>query len=273
MWKIIKEDEKSHQVHAIRIDKIKCGTGFQPRFEIRDEDIESLAESIKEVGVLQPVLVRPKGGYYELIAGERRLRASIKAGLSEIPAVVKEMSDIEAAEIALIENLQRRNLHFFEEANGFARLIAEFNLTQNDVAKRMGISQSAVANKLRLLRLPPDIREEIYRLKLSERHARALLELPDREKQLRLLKLAEEKEPTVSEWEKMIKREKDQNISREIKLSRKKNIKPLIKDLRLFLNSLERGVETLRAAGLDVELHHQRHGSSLKIIIEVVENV
>ncbi len=272
MWKIIKDNVKNQQVNTIRIDKIKYGTGFQPRFEIREEDIESLVESIKEVGVLQPVLVRPRGGYYELIAGERRLRASIKAGLSEIPAVVREMSDVEAAEIALIENLQRRNLHFFEEADGYARLIAEFNLTQNEVARRMGISQSAVANKLRLLRLPPDIRDEIYRLKLSERHARALLELPDKEKQLRLLKLAEEKEPTVSEWEKMIKREKDQNISREIKSSRKKNIKPLIKDLRLFLNSLERGVETLRAAGLDVEMYHQRQGDSIKIIIEVVGN-
>jgi len=272
VWRIIKDDAKSQQVNAIAIDKIKYGTGFQPRFEIAEEDLESLVESIKEVGVLQPVLVRPRDGCYELIAGERRLRASIKAGLTEIPAVVREMSDAEAAEIALIENLQRRNLHFFEEAEGYARLIAEFHLTQTDVAQRMGLSQSAVANKLRLLRLTPDIREKIYRLKLSERHARALLELPDKEKQLRMLKLAEEKEPTVKEWEKLIKHENDQNISREIKLRRKQNIKPLVKDLRLFLNSLERGVETLRAAGLDVELHHQRQGGSLKIIIEVAGN-
>jgi len=175
-------------------------------------------------------------------------------------------------EVALIENIQRRSLHFFEEAEGYARLIKEFRLTQTEVARRMGLSQGAVANKLRLLRLDPEIRLQVYKLKLTERHARALLDLPDKDLQKKVLNLAATREFSVSEWEKAIEVEKDQFISREIKKGRKKKMKPLIKDLRLFINSLERGVETLRAAGLEVSLHHQKEGNVLRIMIEVMSS-
>lgn len=273
MWRIIRgEGIKKGDITAIEIEKISCDGRFQPRFEIDEASLGELIGSIKDVGVIQPILVRPHGEGYELIAGERRLRASVKAGLKEIPAVVRELSDAEAVEVALVENMQRRNLHYFEEAEGFARLIAEFHLTQTDVARKMGLSQSAVANKLRLLRLHSDVRAKIIKQKLSERHARALLELPERESQLRLLDLALQKEINVIEWERMIKREKTHYISREIIKGRKQRLKPIVKDMKIFINSLEKGVETLRAAGLDVQLQHQKIGDSLRIVIEIGES-
>lgn len=268
-----KEDERdsdqiNNSVMYIPIEKIKTGN-FQPRFMIDQDELKELMASIKEVGVLQPVLVRPKDDYYELIAGERRLRASVMAGLNQIPVVIRDLSDNEAAEIALIENLQRKSLHFFEEAEGYARLIKEFNMTQVEVAKRMGISQSAVANKLRLLKLDPTVRDRIYKLKLSERHARALLDVTNVDMQLKLLECAAIRDYSVAEWEDLIKHEKSKNISQEINKSKKMKVKPLVRDLRLFINSLEKGVETLRAAGLDVYLHHERDGNILRVVIEV----
>ncbi|MDH7577670.1 MAG: ParB/RepB/Spo0J family partition protein [Bacillota bacterium] len=271
MWKIARGNGRRGEVQHVAVNKIKVGH-FQPRFQIDEANLTDLVASIREVGVLQPVLVRPCGGGYELIAGERRLRASILAGLKQIPVVVKELNDAQAMEVALIENIQRRSLHFFEEAEGYARLIKEFRLTQTEVARRMGLSQGAVANKLRLLRLDPEIRLQVYKLKLTERHARALLDLPDKDLQKKVLNLAATREFSVSEWEKAIEVEKDQFISREIKKGRKKKMKPLIKDLRLFINSLERGVETLRAAGLEVSLHHQKEGNVLRIMIEVMSS-
>lgn len=256
------------EVVKIPLHSIRCGR-FQPRFNIDEESLKELAESIKSVGVLQPVVVRPCEGGYELIAGERRMRASMMAGLQEIPAVVKEVSDAEAAEMALVENVQRRNLHFFEEAEGFRRLIEQFDLTQVEVAEKMGLSQSAVANKLRLLRLPPEVREQVFRLGLSERHARALLELEDKRAQLKVLELAATRDYRVGEWEELIKREKNKNISREIKKGRKQKLMPKIRDLRIFMNSLERGVKLMRNAGLDVRLSHEEENGLLRIVIEV----
>jgi ParB family chromosome partitioning protein len=182
---------------------------------------------------------------------------------------VRELSDNEATEAALIENLQRKNLHFFEEAEGYSKLVSEYQLTQQQVAQKMGLSQSTIANKLRLLNLDPGIRRRIYILKLGERHARALLELENKDDQDKLLKIAEKKEFSVIEWEMLIKREKERNISREINTSRKRRIKPLVKDLRLFINSLERAARTMRDSGMDVKIDQVRDGNKLKIVIEV----
>ena len=181
-------------------------------------------------------------------------------------------SDQEAAEVALIENIQRSNLHFLEEAEGFQNLIEHFHLTQTEVAKRMGLSQSAVANKLRLLKLDKRVRDKLYQLKLSERHARALLELESTDDQLQLLEKAEKEDIKVREWEEIIREKKD-NISREIKKSKKQKqkIKPMIKDLRLFINSLEKGIKVLQEAGFDVHLYHRQNEEGIRIIIEVLE--
>lgn len=270
MWKHGKESDDTQQIIEIPVSSIRPGR-FQPRFAIKDEDLDELVASIQQVGLLQPVLVRPQGLIYELIAGERRLRACARAGIEQIPAVVRKLSDAEAAEAALIENLQRRSLHFFEEAEAYAKLIRDYDLTQNQVAQRVGLGQSTIANKLRLLGLEEDVRKRIYENGMTERHARALLDVKEHQLRLEALDEASGQEMSVKEWERFLRREKARIISREINMSRKR-MKPLIKDLRLFLNSLERGVETLRAAGMEVQFQQQRDGNRLRVEIEVDAN-
>jgi len=154
---------------------------FQPRAEFDEETLASLADSVRELGVLQPILVRPTDGdRYELIAGERRWRAARQAGLGVIPAIVRRLEDDTSLEQALVENIHREDLSVLEEAAAYQQLIEEFGLTQDEVAKRVGRSRSAVANTVRLLQLPPRIQRLVRERKLSAGHARALLGTPDR---------------------------------------------------------------------------------------------
>jgi ParB family chromosome partitioning protein len=153
---------------------------YQPRSRFDEEELSALAESIREVGVLQPVLVRPIGDEYELVAGERRWRAARRVGLQTIPAVVRETDDTAALEHALIENLQRSDLNPIEEAAAYQQLIEEFQLTHEQVAGRVGQSRASVSNKLRLLQLPPAVQRLVQERQLDMGHARALLGTPDR---------------------------------------------------------------------------------------------
>lgn len=172
------EDGGSDRLTVVAVDDIKPGR-YQPRLQIDDEALLELAESIKAQGVIQPVIVREHGlSQYELIAGERRWRASRLAGLSEIPAVVKSISDEAALAMGLIENLQRENLNPIEEAQGLKRLADEFHLTHDTIAKAVGKSRSAISNSLRLLSLPEPIQDLLYQRRLEMGHARALLTLP-----------------------------------------------------------------------------------------------
>ncbi len=169
------------ETRYLKIEEIRLNP-YQPR-ENPQEDISELIASIKARGVLQPILVRKTSSGYELVAGERRLRAAREAGLSTIPAVVKELSEPEVLELALIENLQRKDLNPLEEAIGYKRLIEEFGVTQEEIAERVGKSRSTVANALRLLTLPPKVREYLKEEKISAGHARALLSLTNRKEQ------------------------------------------------------------------------------------------
>jgi len=171
------ENEKNkEQITEIKVEKIKTNP-FQPRQEFKQKEIEELAQSIDNFGLIQAIIVRKIEGGYELIAGERRLRAAKFLGKEVIPAVIKDFNDQEMAEIALIENLQRKDLNFLEEAQAYQRLLDEFDLTQNELAARVSKSQSTIANKLRLLKLSINVRKEILAADLSERHGRALLKL------------------------------------------------------------------------------------------------
>jgi ParB family chromosome partitioning protein len=163
-------------VQSIPVEAIRASP-YQPRGPLAAESIEELAASIREHGVLQPIVVRPVEDGFEVVAGERRWRAARAAGLDAVPAVVRELSDREAAVLALVENLQREDLPFFEEAEGYRRLLEEFRLSQEDLARELGRSQPAIANKLRLLKLEPEVRRRVCEAGLSERHARALLRL------------------------------------------------------------------------------------------------
>ena len=169
---------KGDGVCEIRLDNMSPYT-FQPRMVFDEEGLKSLSDSIREKGVLQPLLVRKKGERYEIIAGERRWRAARMAGLEKVPAIVKELSDQETLEIALIENLQRENLSAIEEAEGLNRLMQDYDYTQDTLGKVIGKSRSYVANSLRLLSLPEEVRLMICDNKLSAGHARALVGLPN----------------------------------------------------------------------------------------------
>jgi ParB family chromosome partitioning protein len=171
----------------IPIDEI-APNPYQPRKDFSGSSLEELATSIKEYGVLQPVNVRKIGGKgYELVSGERRLRATRLAGMEVIPAVVIEVVEQDSAVIALIENLQREDLNFMEEAEGYHNLISDHGMTQEELAKKVGKKQSTIANKLRLLKLNNKIKKTILENELTERHARALLKLPGELLQVRLL--------------------------------------------------------------------------------------
>lgn len=165
----------------------------QPRTDINEESIEELADSISKFGLLQPIIVRPMGEGYQIIAGERRWRASRRAGLEQVPVRVRTSSDVESLEIALIENLQRDDLNPMEEARGYRRLLSEHQMTQAELADKVSKSRSTVTNALRLLDLPEDVQELVYQGRMSAGHARAVLSVPEQAARLRLAtKIAEE---------------------------------------------------------------------------------
>lgn len=201
------EDSNDSNLAVTNIDVNKIiPNKYQPRKHFDAESLQELADSIKELGVIQPILVSSleEEGKYMLIAGERRLRASKLANLKEVPVIISEYTNEQIAEIALIENLQRENLNFFEEAEGYAKLMFEFKLTQEAAANRVGKKQSTIANKVRLLRLPSEVKKIITENKLSERHARALLKLPLKEVQLEMANTIVKKRLNVRQTEKLI---------------------------------------------------------------------
>ena len=243
----------------------------QPRKQFSEEGLEELTSSIKEFGVIQPILVHQlSDGTYELIAGERRLRASKLAGLTEIPAVVRSnVYETDSAVMALIENLQRRDLNCFEEAEGYAKLMSEHNMTQLDVAKKVGKNQSTVANKLRLLRLEPEVKEFISEHNLSERHARAILKLPSTEDKLEVLRRVADKDLTVTDTEKLI----------DLKLKSKMatpsgqdeySIRGISRDLRLILNEITKIVDTANSLGMKVSMSKENKGRFVEVKLKIL---
>lgn len=199
-------EEAASGAVAIRLSDIEPNRG-QPRKTFDEEALEELSESIKQHGILQPLVVRsvPGGGTYQLVAGERRWRAARMAGLSEVPAVIMELSDTEAMEIALIENLQREDLNPVEEAEGYLALQENYNMTQDEVARRVNKSRPAVANAMRLLGLPKEILGYVRDGRLSQGHARALLALGDEKLMLEVAKQVMEAGLSVREVEKLVK--------------------------------------------------------------------
>ena len=206
---------------------------YQPRKTFDAEALADLASSIAQYGVLQPLLVAPaEDGRYLLIAGERRLRASRMAKLTEVPVIISEYGSQQIAEIALIENLQREDLHFLEEAEGYEQLMDQFHLTQEAMAARVGKKQSTIANKLRLLRLSGEIRKLLVEKELSERHARALLKLDDDAKRMEALQVIIQRGYSV--------RQTDEYIAKLIadKQQEKKKRLVIVNDVRIYLNSI-----------------------------------
>lgn len=244
---------------------------FQPRKTFHDESLQELSASIREFGVIQPLLVRRQGERFELIAGERRLRASKLAGLDEVPVIVRELDDKEMAELAMIENLQREDLHFLEEAEGYQHLIASFNFTQEELARRVGKNQSTIANKLRLLKLAPEVRQAVVGQNLTERHARALLKLEDTRVQMEVLDGVRENGLNVRATEDLIETYTD-NISREKnnkEVTPKQTLVKIIKDVRIFINTINSVISQMKKSGMDIKVKQDIEGDYVTINIQV----
>ena len=256
-------------LRRIRISEIVRNPN-QPRRYFDPEAIATLAESIRQYGVLNPLTVRRTGnGGYELVAGERRLRAARVAGLTDVPCLLINADGEDSSVIALVENLQRRDLDFFEEANGFKRLIEQFGLTQEEAARKVGKTQSAVANKLRLLRLSQQNMELIRCNNLTERHARALLRLNDEADRINVTNYIIEHELNVSRTEEYIDEflKAKENPQPVVEAESGKRVVRLFKDVRFFLNTLNRAVGVMVDAGIGATVKQQESEDGLTLTI------
>ncbi len=236
----------------------------QPRKRFDFDELEGLAQSIRQNGIIQPIAVRiNSNGKYELISGERRLRASRLVGITKVPCIIMEASDEKSALFALIENVQRCDLGFFEEAVAIEKLLTDYGMSRDDVCKKLGKAPPTVSNKLRLLRLPEEIRLKITQENLTERHARALLKLTNLNQMERALSIIAEKRLSVAESEKLI----SQLIINDIK-PRQPTVK-LFKDVRIFVNTLNHAVDTMRRAGIEADSAKSETDEYIEYIVRI----
>lgn len=258
------ERSSANEVKVIKVDINSIFPNpYQPRKTFDDETLADLSASIAQYGVLQPLLVAPDNGRYMLIAGERRLRASKMAGLTEVPVIVSEYTSQQIAEIALIENLQREDLHFLEEAEGYEKLMNQFKLTQDAMAARVGKKQSTIANKLRLLRLSMPVRTELRAAELTERHARALLKLKDEAQQLEVLQVIVKNKYNVNQTEQYIAK------LLEEKIPEKKKRLVIVNDVRIYLNSIKQIVNTIKDVGIPVNMEQTIDGDEVVVSVRI----
>lgn len=255
------------EIKNIPISSIKPNP-YQPRKEFNQKSLEELSKSIKSFGVLQPISVRRlKDDNYELIAGERRLRASEIAELEEIPAIILQYKDNESAMLALIENLQREDLNFIEEAEGYNNLILDHGFTQGELAEKIGKSQSTIANKLRLLKLPQDIQRQLIEHNLSERHGRALLKLPDDELRREVLEKIIKNGLNVSKTEELVDEILNDLITVE-KEEEKQKIKSLI-STKIYVNTIKKAYTAIKESGIDAKYKEKDMGDFVEVVIQI----
>lgn len=259
---------KSREILYLPVDKIEPNP-YQPRRFFDSGALEELSKSIREYGVIQPISVRMSSGYkYELVAGERRLRASRLAGLRTIPAVIVNISDQDSAILAIIENLQRQNLNFLEEAEGFQNLIQDYSFTQEELAERVGKSQSTIANKLRILRLPKSVLKLLMENELTERHARALLRMENEEEQIEIVKKVIMQGLTVKKTEEMV----ENYLKKEGQAGLRKpglKIRRFVKDIRIFTNTVKQAVDVMVQSGVNTvyQIDEEDDGCEIRIRI------
>ena len=265
------------KIHIIPIEKIYPNPN-QPRKNFEDDKILKLAESIIKYGILQPICVRLASDMriysdktpveefnYELIAGERRLRAAKIAGYGEVPCLIIDADGRRSAELSIIENLQREDLNIFEEAGAIGTLIDVFGITQEQAAKMLGVSQSSVANKLRLLKLSSAERRIIVESGLTERHARALLKIADADLRIKLLDTITKKDLNVSDTEALIDKFICDIAENELPAKRK----TVIKDFRIFYNTIDRAIDVMEKAGIDVAKEKRESEDCVELVIKI----
>ena len=263
--------QKQGRILMLPVDCIEPSP-YQARTAFDEPEIAALAVSILQNGLLQPISVRRVGLHkYQLVAGERRLRAAKLAGLEEVPCILIDVNMEDASLIALVENLQRRDLDFIEEALGISQLIRMFGMSQEEAARRIGKSQSAVANKLRLLKLPSDVLESLRQNGLTERHGRALLRLPSPVAQRAALEYIVDNGLTVAATDAYI----DALLSEPEEAERKDEEKPekrrtfVLKDVRVFLNTLSRSIDLMKQGGIDAGIQREETDDSLILTISI----
>ncbi|MGL5316017.1 MAG: nucleoid occlusion protein [Peptostreptococcaceae bacterium] len=240
---------------------------YQPRRVFSQAALEELSNSIKSYGILQPITVREIDGKYELVAGERRFRAAKMANLEVVPAIINNMSDESSAVLALLENLQREDLNFIEEAMGYENLIKEHNFTQQQLAEKLGKNQSTIANKLRILRLPTEIKIKLVENDLTERHARALLKLPNEELIRDVLDKVIKNELTVKKTEKLIK-----DILEELEAPQEPDKKGNIKGtmgIRIYLNTMKQAFDAIIGTGIEAKYNEVDKGDYMEVVVKI----
>lgn len=244
---------------------------YQPRRNFDQRSLEELSQSIKSYGIIQPISVRRlANNSYELVAGERRLRASELADLEKVPVIIVDFRDRESAMMALIENLQREDLNFIEEAEGYNNLVKDHGFTQQDLAEKIGKSQSTIANKVRLLKLPEEIQKTLIENNLTERHGRVLLKLPDDELKYGVLEEVLEKDLNVSNTEAIVEDvlkdlRKENNEEEKVP---KQNIKSLI-NVRIYLNTLKKAYKAIKKFGIDANYKETDKEDHVEVVIKI----
>ena len=264
---LLKGENKVVEIPTVKIRPNKT----QPRKIFDDESLRALSQSIAENGILQPLTVRRASqNEYELIAGERRLRASVMAGLTKVPCIIIKCNDRDSAVFALLENLQRCDLGMFEEAKGISKLIRRYGLTQEQAASKLGKSQSTIANKLRLLNLTYEEQDWIVQAGLSERHARALLKIYDQELRKEALSKMIAENLNVAQSEEMIERLLHTCcLFPDEKENEKGNRKMYVKDLRIFVNTINKAVATMKSVGIKAMCKCQDKGDFLVYTVKI----
>lgn len=256
--------ERERRLVDIKIEDIAPNPN-QPRKTFDEYELHKLSESIKQNGIIVPLSVRKTANGYELIAGERRLRAAKAAGLKKVPCVICGADDQTSAVYSIIENLQRADLSVFEQAEGISRLISEFGLTHADAAERLGLAQSTLSNKLRVLRLDKTERERITAARLSERHARALIRIENAEQRGEILNKIIAESMTAKECEDYI----EAIVNPERSVNKKPVRKSGIADFRIFSNSLNRLIDTMLAAGVNLSRRRQENRQYIEYRIRI----
>lgn len=262
---MFRSNEKKNKLLKIPIRDILTNP-HQPRKVFDNESIGELAESIKQYGLIQPITVRQtSNGKYELIAGERRLRASIMADFKSISAIVIEASNCDSAALALIENLQRENLNYIDEAEGYSNLIVDFGLTQEELAAKVGKTQATIANKLRILRLSPKVKKIIRDNDLTERHARAMLRLESEDEQVRALSVVCMRSLNVKQTDELIDA---MLIPKDRGKSPNKTIR-VFKDVRIFVNTIKQAVDLMKQSGIDAVSEKNENDEYIEYIVRI----
>ena len=237
---------------------------YQPRKTFDEDKLLELSQSISENGILQPLTVRKVKNSYQLIAGERRLRAAKMLGFLAVPCIVYDFDDTQSAVFAVLENLQRKDLNFFEEAEGIALLINSMGLTQEEVAKRLGKSQSAIANKLRILKICDRQKEIIIGAGLTERHARALLKIDSTELRDKTLAYVVLKRFNVAQTEEFI-----EQLLQNSAVEKKKERLVIVRDVRLFANIIQKAIMLMRQSGIEAESTKREGDSFIEYIVRI----